>query len=141
MILLDTDHVTVLGYPSNPRCASLQRRMESSVDRKIVISIVTVEENLRGWLAEIHRQRDFDQQLVAYDRLQWLLDFFSSWTIIPFTRHVAEECALLKKQRIRIGAMDLKIAAIARTHDALLLSANLRDFGRVPGLRVESWLD
>ena len=37
--------------------------------------------------------------------------------------------------------MDLKIAAIALAHDALLLSANLRDFQAVPDLRVENWLD
>jgi tRNA(fMet)-specific endonuclease VapC len=36
--------------------------------------------------------------------------------------------------------MDLKIAAIALANDALVLSANLREFGRVPGLRVEDWL-
>ena len=36
--------------------------------------------------------------------------------------------------------MDLKIAAIARANDALLLSANRRDFAKVPGLRVENWL-
>jgi tRNA(fMet)-specific endonuclease VapC len=35
----------------------------------------------------------------------------------------------------------LKIAATALVHDALLLSANLRDFERVPGLRIENWLD
>jgi tRNA(fMet)-specific endonuclease VapC len=46
----------------------------------------------------------------------------------------------LRKQRIRIGSQDLKIAAIALTRDALLLSANLRDFRHVPGLRVENWL-
>ena len=39
-----------------------------------------------------------------------------------------------------IGMADLKIAAMARVHDALLLSGNQRDFGRVPGLRVESWI-
>ena len=37
--------------------------------------------------------------------------------------------------------MDLKIAAIALSHAALLLSRNLVDFTRVPGLRVENWLD
>jgi tRNA(fMet)-specific endonuclease VapC len=37
--------------------------------------------------------------------------------------------------------MDLKIAATALVNDALLLSANRRDFERVPGLRVENWLD
>jgi predicted nucleic acid-binding protein len=33
-----------------------------------------------------------------------------------------------------------KIAALALVHGSLLLSANLRDFERVPGLRVEDWL-
>lgn len=37
--------------------------------------------------------------------------------------------------------MDLKIAAICIAHDAMLLSRNLVDFEKVPGLRVENWLD
>ena len=37
--------------------------------------------------------------------------------------------------------MDLKIAATVFVNDALLLSANKRDFDRVPGLRVENWLE
>jgi tRNA(fMet)-specific endonuclease VapC len=37
--------------------------------------------------------------------------------------------------------MDLKIAAICLAHDALLLTRNLVDFRRVPGLRVEDWLE
>jgi len=43
-------------------------------------------------------------------------------------------------QRIRIGTMDLKIASIALVNDALLVTANQRDFEQVPGLRVENWL-
>jgi tRNA(fMet)-specific endonuclease VapC len=42
---------------------------------------------------------------------------------------------------VRIGTQDLKIAALAIVHDALLLSANLRDFEQVPGLNAEDWLD
>jgi tRNA(fMet)-specific endonuclease VapC len=52
----------------------------------------------------------------------------------------ADRFAELRRQKIRIGSQDLKIAAIAITRDALLLSANLRDFQKVPGLRVENWL-
>jgi len=37
--------------------------------------------------------------------------------------------------------MDLKIAATALVNNALLLSANRRDFERVPGTPVENWLD
>ena len=36
--------------------------------------------------------------------------------------------------------MDLKIAAIALAGDAVLLAANLRDFEKVPMLRIENWL-
>jgi tRNA(fMet)-specific endonuclease VapC len=43
--------------------------------------------------------------------------------------------------KIRIGTMDLKIASICLAHDALLLSRNRVDFEKVPGLRVENWLD
>jgi tRNA(fMet)-specific endonuclease VapC len=36
--------------------------------------------------------------------------------------------------------MDLRIAAIALAHDALLLSRNLKDFRKVPGLCVDDWI-
>ncbi len=58
-----------------------------------------------------------------------------------FDAEAAEEFERLQKQRIRIGTMDLKIAAIACSHGALLLSRNLRDFTQVPDLTVENWLD
>jgi tRNA(fMet)-specific endonuclease VapC len=51
----------------------------------------------------------------------------------------ATEFARLLSPRLRIGTMDLKIAAIALTQDATVLTKNLKDFGRVPGLRVEDW--
>jgi tRNA(fMet)-specific endonuclease VapC len=38
-----------------------------------------------------------------------------------------------------IGPNDLIIAATAVAHHALLVSANVREFRRVPGLRVEDW--
>jgi tRNA(fMet)-specific endonuclease VapC len=47
----------------------------------------------------------------------------------------------LRKELRRVGAMDLKIAAICLVHDAVLLTRNLVDFSKVPGLRVENWLD
>ena len=45
----------------------------------------------------------------------------------------------LRRARVRIGSMDLKIAAITLSHGAMLLSRNLTDFQQVPGLHVEGW--
>ena len=57
-----------------------------------------------------------------------------------FGRIAADRFEQLRRQKIRIGTQDLKIAAVALKMDALLLTANLRDFRQVPGLRVENWL-
>lgn len=59
--------------------------------------------------------------------------------ILDFDNLAATQFAVLQSQRIRIGTMDLKIAAIALANDATLLSRNLKDFCKVPGLKVEDW--
>ena len=46
-----------------------------------------------------------------------------------------------RKQGIRIGTMDLRIASIALAHVATLLTRNTVDFAQVPGLCFENWLD
>ena len=101
---------------------------------------MNVEEVLRGWLAVIHRLRDVHRQLPAYARLGRLFDVLGNWEIVPFDERAADRFAALRRRRVRIGAMDLKIASIALVNDALLVTANLRDFSLVPGLRCENWL-
>lgn len=140
MILPDSDHLSVLSDVKSSHLASLQARMQSSSDQGFATTIVSAEEQLRGWLALIHRLRDVHQQIPAYERLANILDFLRDWLVMPLDSRAADQFLRLKKQKIRVGAMDLEIASIALVHDALLLSANLRDFRQVPGLRVENWL-
>jgi tRNA(fMet)-specific endonuclease VapC len=42
-------------------------------------------------------------------------------------------------QRVRLATMDLRIGAIAIASGLVLLTRNMRDFGRVPGLITEDW--
>jgi tRNA(fMet)-specific endonuclease VapC len=141
MILLDTDHVTVLWHEEDPRCAALEARLGATGSQRFSTTVITVEEQMRGWLAEIGRRRDARAQVAVYERLAKLIRFFGQWEVVPFDARAADEFERLRKQRIRIGTPDLKIASIALTPDTLLLSANLRDSQRVPRLRVENWLE
>lgn len=139
MIILDTDHLTVLRYQDHPRYAMLQERLMQAGE-PLAITVVSWEEQLRGWLAEINRCRNFPDQVAPYDRLARLAEYVVEWELLPFTAEAATECQRLRKEKLRIGTQDLKIAAIALTNDTLLLSRNLRDFKKVPGLEVEDWL-
>jgi tRNA(fMet)-specific endonuclease VapC len=64
----------------------------------------------------------------------------SDWEIVPFDDRAADQSVDLRRQRIRIGTMDLKIASIALANGALLVTTNLRDYSLVPDLRCENWL-
>ncbi len=139
MILLDTDHVNGL-QSGGSQAAVLSANMAASADQHFATTAVTIEEQMRGWLALIHRSNDVHRQIPAYERLVGLFDFFSRWTIAQFDEAAADEFRRLRREGIRIGTMDLKIASIALARGVLLLSANLRDFGQVPGLRLDNWL-
>jgi tRNA(fMet)-specific endonuclease VapC len=142
MILLDTDHLTLLKYPDNQRGVRLNERLRAQPPEEIVtISIISVEEQMRGWLAAIAKERHAKRQVLGYGELARLIDYFRAFTILLFDEPAADKFDNLRSAKIRLGTMDLKIAAIAFVNKALLLSANRRDFEQVPGLRVENWLE
>jgi len=138
MIFLDTDHVSVLQRHSVSR-SRLLARLDNSVENPMT-SAITLEEQSRSWIAKIGRLRDVHDQVNPYRRLVELFEFFSEWDIIPFCIHSAQRYTELRSNRVRIATTDLKIASIALVHDATLLTANSRDFEKVPGLRFENWL-
>ncbi len=59
--------------------------------------------------------------------------------VLPYTAEAEVHFEDWRKQKLRIGTHDLRIAATAVVHSATLVSRNRRDFERVPGLKVEFW--
>ena len=141
MITLDTDHVTVLQDKDSPRRRNLVSRMAVVPDEDFSAGIPVVEERLRGWLASIAKERHVLRQIKPYAELQRIVEFFSEFTVLPFDDVAANHFDRLRPIVPRVGTMDLKIACCAIAVDALLLTANRRDFEQVPGLRFENWLD
>ena len=79
----------------------------------------------------------------AAANLDRLAAYFAPLASLPFDDLAAEHYGLiraeLEQRGMPIGPNDLMIAAIARAHGLTLVTANLDEFGRVPGLRVEDW--
>ena len=59
----------------------------------------------------------------------------------PAARAYAEIRVQLETAGQRLDDADLRIAAICLAHELTLVTGNVRHFERVPGLRVENWLD
>jgi tRNA(fMet)-specific endonuclease VapC len=97
------------------------------------ISVITASELLHG----VHRARD---GAVRTRRAAFVEHLLSAIEPIPITTVVArahaEIWAELESNGNLIGAHDLWIAATALSHGMKVATANVRDFERVPGLRV-----
>lgn len=59
---------------------------------------------------------------------------------MPRAAHYAEIRAEVERKGQVIGPYDLMIAGHARSRGLVVVTANLRDFERVAGLRAEDWL-
>lgn len=133
LYVLDTDHVT-LHQHDHPQVVA---RVQACTPDELAITVVTVEEQMRGRLAQIGRPGV--DLAVAYDQLGARADYFCDLTVLPFDAEAHQQFQQLRAQRIRIGTLDLRIAAIVLRQNAILVTRNRRDFERVPGLRLEAW--
>jgi tRNA(fMet)-specific endonuclease VapC len=138
MILLDTDHLSILGRDTG-EAFSIGRRLAGLPDDAAATTVITYEEQMRGWMAYIAAAMGPEQEIQAYSRLRDLIDKYRIIRVVDYDAKSAAIFQQLVDQRIRIGTMDLKIAAIALANRALLSTRNGRDFGRIPGLRIEDW--
>jgi tRNA(fMet)-specific endonuclease VapC len=138
MVILDTDHLT-LFFEGGAAGVAIQRRLEALPIDDVATSVITYEEQTRGWLSFVARAKRVAEQVEAYRRLESHLEYFKELLVVGFSEAAAVTFQRLRKERLRIGTMDLRIAAIALTLDATVLTRNLRDFEKVPGLRAEDW--
>jgi len=139
MIILDTDCISLLER-NNTDAARLRQRLDEEVSPvEAATTIITFEEQMRGWLAFIAKARTLENQIIAYGKLSRFLDNYRFIPVLPFDEVAADEFRRLQSLKIRVGTMDLKIASIALAHDALLITRNLSDFNQIPNLKVADW--
>jgi tRNA(fMet)-specific endonuclease VapC len=134
-VLLDTDHVSLHERGHLP----LRDRLASFPPEEVAVSVVTVEEMLRGRLAILARRSAGEACVHAYTKLLETVRFFSALPVVPFDMACEQQFQALRAMRLRVGSRDLRIAATALVHNVVLITRNRRDFEQVPGLLLDDW--
>jgi tRNA(fMet)-specific endonuclease VapC len=131
VVLLDTDTCIHLlnGTVSSDRVERMRRLPASEIGT----AAITAAELRYGALHSGRPDANLERTEV----------FLAALVLVPFENVAASHFARIKQQLVRrgrpIGVMDMLIAATALAARATLVSGNLREFSRVPGLAVESW--
>ena len=110
MLVLDTDHLSEFDR-GNAAGTGLRRRLGASND-VVTTTIVSAEEQLRGWLAQIHAQKNPYSLIPLYHRLQGRLEFFAAGVVLTWDGAAAEIYVRLRAQQIRIGTMASRLPAL-----------------------------
>jgi tRNA(fMet)-specific endonuclease VapC len=136
--ILDADYVSLLLE----RHAQVSGRViELGVD--VAITVVTVQELFNGWIVRINDAKDTEDLVRLYDKLSRTISLCKRVTVAGFDQAAGDchqrilfENPLLAKKRLQ---KDMRIAAIALSLQATVVTRNYRDFSLVPGLRLEDW--
>jgi tRNA(fMet)-specific endonuclease VapC len=107
----------------------------------LAISIITVEEILRGGLDTVRRAQSRKRLIVeAYTELSTLYTQLHRLPFLSYSREAERIFESFPASVKRIGINDCRIAAIAITSGNTLVTGNESHFRRVPGLSVENWM-
>lgn len=128
--LLDTN--VCIEYLRN-RNANAVRRIRAEPTQNIRLCSIVIGELFYG----AYYSPDPPRNLALLRR------FVSMFASLPFDDAIAEiygrERAQLRQAGTQIGPHDLQIAAIAVVHQLTVVTHNVSEFSRVPGLLIEDW--
>ncbi len=115
----------------------LARHLEGRKEEEFFLSVVTASELLHG----VHRAKDPSVRARRSAFVEAILERFPLLPVdLATARTHAQIWAELASGGNLIGPHDLWLAAAAIARGLILVTANLREFQRVPGLAIESWL-
>jgi tRNA(fMet)-specific endonuclease VapC len=139
VFVLDSDILSIIQDRDGVDFRRIQQRMAAVDPTRVFVSVITFHEQANGWNNYIRRARNADHVVHGYAMYERMLAEFLRLNVLSFNHAAAKIFADLRSQKIRIGTMDLRIAAVALANDMAVVTRNTVDFQRVPGLRIEDW--
>ncbi len=137
--ILDTDHVS-LALRRHPKVVDRlgQVSMQAST------TIITVQEVFNGWMGELNQPNAKRETILdQYHQLFLAMELLKQLSILEFDTSAFDQYEVLLTQNPNLRKKrlqkDLRIAAIALSRNATVVTRNRRDFEQVPGLKIEDW--
>lgn len=96
MVVLDTDHISLLQEGDTSIARRLLGRILALPADEVGTTIITYEEQMRGWLGYLAKARSVPQQITAYGKLLRMLSItrrFRSWRSMIRLRWFGRNCA------------------------------------------------
>lgn len=137
LFLLDTDTISLVQHNGHALLETIQARR--TLGDEVGVTSVTIEEQMEGWFAAIRSAKSDERIESASQGLIKSVEWLASFKLVPLTSIAQSRFKELRRLKLNVGSRDLRIASIALTLDATVVTRNLRDFQRVPGLKVETW--
>jgi tRNA(fMet)-specific endonuclease VapC len=135
LYILDTDTLQLFQDGN----AAVVRHVSSQSAASLAITVITVDEQLSGWYAQLRKAKTPERLAWAYRRLAGTVRFLKRLEIIDFDEAAINRCATLKKLKLNVRKMDLRIAASVLEAGGKLVTRNVRDFKQVPALTFVDW--
>ncbi|MCB0127027.1 MAG: type II toxin-antitoxin system VapC family toxin [Caldilineaceae bacterium] len=135
LYLWDSDHLSLYQRGHEPLRSHLLRISPEQV----AITIVSVEELVRGRLAQVRKATKPEDRVRAYRWLSETMRFLCDFTVVDYAGPAETYFQQLREQKLKIGTQDLKIGSIALSQNATVVTRNRRDFGQIPHLKIEDW--
>lgn len=130
--MLDTN-ICIYAMKNKPE--KMLQRLKDELDSGVCISSITLAE------LEFGMKRSSD----PVKNEQALLRFLVPFSVMPFGSAAASEYgeirAYLQSKGTPIGPLDMLIAGHAKSENLILVTNNVREFERVPGLEIENWAE
>ena len=137
LLVLDTD---ILSLYRRGEPLVVQRMFQQSLNT-LATTAITVEEQLTGWYTLLRKQKSREQLARAYRNLVETVLELNQFRLLSCTEVAIDRFENLRSQKLGVRANDLRIAAIALVNNATVVTRNVVNFSRVPGLLVENWAD
>ena len=109
------------------------------IGRSATLALCVLVDRGLSPLDALSQAKDDARREQIYQRMALTVTALSGWLVLPLSCAALGQHAILIRQRLNVGSNDLKIAASALEHNATVVTRNLRDFGRVPGLPCQDW--